>query len=135
MKSTLSPNRPSHSRGGSSGPPRPLDRDSTADCLPTDFRNVSPRQGHFYHCCVSRALRAWTWLDGIPFFVRTVTGQNLPVLGNQTPMAGYGEVIPNSPFKCNPGKTDAVIHRRAIHRYPNLCFYLPHRRMSTQGQV
>jgi hypothetical protein len=133
VKSTLYPNRPSHSRGGSSGLPRPLD--STADCLPTDFRNVSPRQGHFYHRCISRALRACTYLDGIPLFVRTVTGQKLPVLGNQTPMADHCRVVPNSPFKCNPGKTDAVSHWRAIYRYPFLCLYLPHRRMSTQGQV
>ena len=56
-----SPNSPSRSRGGSSGPPRPLD--STADCLPTDFRNVSPRQGHFYNRCVHELCvhgHAWT---------------------------------------------------------------------------
>jgi hypothetical protein len=133
VKSTLSPNRPSHSRGGSLGPPCPLDR--TADGLPTDFRNVSPQHWHFYHSCVSGVLRVWTSLDGISLFVRTVTGQRLPVLGNQIPMAGYCEVPPNSPFKSNPGKTDAFSHWIALHRYLLLRLYLSHRRISKQGQV
>lgn len=133
MKSALSPNRPSQNRGGSSGPPRPMD--STAGYLPTEFSNNSPRQGHFYQRCVSRALRAWTCLDGISLFVRAVTGQMLPVLGNQTPMVGDCEILSNSPFKCKFGKKDAVSHWIAIHRYPLLRQYLPHRRMSKQGQV
>jgi len=133
VKSTFSPNRLSHSRGGSSGSPRQLD--STAVCLPTDFHNVNPRQWHFYHRCVSRALRAWKCLDGISVFVRAVTGQRLTVLGNQTPMAGDCEMLSNSPFKCNPGKTGDVSHWITIHRYPLLRLYLPHRRMSKHGQV
>lgn len=108
MKFTLSPNRLSHSREGSSGSFRPLD--STAVCRPTDFRNVNPRQGHFYHRCVSRALHAWKCLDGISLFVRAVRCQRLTVLGNQTPMAGDCEMLSNLPFKCNPGKAEDVSH-------------------------